>query len=42
MDLQDDGSRLSYLNNMRSDYQLMLESLNHDPDKVYRKPDLTP
>ena len=42
MDLQDDGSRLNHLNDMRSDYKLMLESLNHDPDKVYRKPDLTP
>ena len=40
MDLDDDGSRLTYLNEMRGDYQSMMASLNHDPDKVYRKPDL--
>ena len=40
MDLDDDGSRLTYLNEMRNDYQSMMSSLNHDPDKVYRKPDL--
>ena len=38
MDLEDDSSRLNYLSDMKEDYSSMLASLNHEPDKIYRKP----
>ena len=38
LDLQTDDSRSEYLQNMERDYNVMMDSLFHDPNKYYKEP----